>query len=483
MKRVLLLLLLLQLALVSYGGISLPSIFSNNMVLQQKTNVKIWGWAEPGETLTITTSWSKKNYITHTGPDGNWSLFIRTPGQRSGEKLCILSRQTGDKIEISNILIGEVWLASGQSNMEFEMSPHPEDKWMTGMTDWEMESQDANYPNIHLFKIEEKWDHNTPLEDCNGEWIVSSPEVARNFSAIAFLFARELHKRLEAPVGVILCAFGGTHAESWTRLEAMQNDTIYNKVFKGYAPNTDVCKKYPHKVPAAIWNAMVNPIVGYTIKGNVWYQAESNAWRASDYPSVFVNMVNDWRLQWKQKRLPFYFMQVAPFGTMPGEIRREQAKIWENKMVDDIYMATAIDVGDSLDIHPQNKIVPAKRLLLPVLAKEYGKSMECFGPLYKRAQIDQGKVIISFRNSKGLHFKTNDGKFSTRVLQADYLCIYGPDGIAHKAYTSIENEKLVVWSPNVTEPAEIKYCTDNYCKGFIYNGAGLPAYPFEIKLR
>ena len=140
----------------SFGKISLPSIFSNNMVLQQKSSVKIWGWAEPEEQLTITTSWNKKSYITHSDSNGKWSLYIKTPGQQCGQKMEILSGRTGEKVEIANILIGEVWLASGQSNMEFEMKPHPVDKWMTGMYEWEKESGDANYPNIHLFKVEEK---------------------------------------------------------------------------------------------------------------------------------------------------------------------------------------------------------------------------------------------------------------------------------------------------------------------------------------
>ena len=453
------------------------------MVLQQKSSVKIWGWAEPEEQLTITTSWNKKSYITHSDSNGKWSLYIKTPGQQCGQKMEILSGRTGEKVEIANILIGEVWLASGQSNMEFEMKPHPVDKWMTGMYEWEKESGDANYPNIHLFKVEEKWDHNTPLEDCNGEWVVSSPEVAQNFSAIAFLFARELHKELGAPVGVILCAFGGTHAESWTRLEVMQNDTLYNRVFKGYAPDTDVCKKYPHKVPAAIWNAMVNPIVGYTIKGNIWYQAESNAWRASDYPTIFVNMVNDWRVLWKQKRLPFYFMQVAPFETLPGVIRREQAKVWENKMLDDIGMATVIDVGDSLDIHPKNKIIPAHRFALWALAKEYGKNVEHSGPLYKSAKIEKSKIIITFEHSKGIHIKEEGKSSQNKEAQANYLYIYGPDSVAYKANSHIKNGKLVVWSQQVSNPVGVRYCTEDYCKGNIYNGADLPAYPFDIRLK
>ena len=478
MKRILLAaLLVLVSAVYSDAKVTLPSIISDNMVLQQRSNVKIWGWSDPDAIITISVSWSKKTYTTYSGPDGKWSLHIKTPGESVGEKMKILSGSTGEEIEISNILIGEVWLASGQSNMEFEMKPHPVDKWMTGMHEWEKESEDANYPYIHLFKVEEDYNHNAPQENCKGKWMVCTPEVARNCSAIAFLFARELHTTLDTPVGVILCAFGGTHAESWTRSSIMENDSLYNKVYKSYSPDSDVCKKYPHKVPAAIWNAMVNPIVGYTIKGNIWYQAESNAWRAGDYPQIFVNMVKDWRSLWGQKRLPFYFMQVAPFGTMPGIIREKQAMVWERKMLPNIGMATAIDVGDSLDIHPKNKIIPAHRLALWALAKEYGKKVAYCGPQFKRMTVKGKKAIIEFRNGEGLHIIDQNGQKC--ASGAAYIHIAGPDGIFYPAHSAIEDNALVLWHPDVETPTSVKYCTEDYCKGNIYNGHNLPAYPFR----
>lgn len=474
MKRIILVLVLLQFTASAFGKITLPSLFSNNMVLQQKSSVKIWGWAEPGEQIIISTSWSNRELSACTGADGRWHLEIKTPSHRVGEMVKILSGSSNEEIVISNVLIGEVWLASGQSNMEFEMQPHNIDKWMTGMYDWEKESDNANYPNIHLFKVEEAYDHTTPQENCKGEWIVCTPEAAREYSAIAFLFARELHTLLDMPVGIILCAFGGTHAESWTRKEVMEKNPVYDKVYESYAPDKEVCRKYPHKVPSAIWNAMVNPIVGYTIKGNIWYQAESNAWRAGDYPPIFVNMVNDWRGLWGQKRLPFYFMQVAPFGTMPGVIRESQAMVWEKGMLDDIGMPTAIDVGDSLDIHPKNKVIPAHRFALWAFAKEYRMNVEFCGPLFKSAKVNDGKVKIAFKYDKGLYIKGEKN--------AGYLYVSDSQGKRHRAFSAIENGKLTVWHPDVKEPAVIEYCTDDYCKGDIYNGAGLPAYPFKVDL-
>ena len=465
------------------GKITLPSIISDNMVLQQKTSAKLWGWAEPGEEVRISVSWSKKINSVQADASGKWEVRIKTPGHCIGQQI-ILSGRSGESVKISNVLVGEVWMASGQSNMEFEMKPHPKDKWMTGIYNWEKEAANADYPLIHLFKVNEAWDYNAPQENCKGEWVVCSPEVAETYSAIAFLFARELHTTLQQPVGIILCAFGGTHAESWIRDDIMRKDTIYNRVYRNYSPEKTEPKGYQHKVPAAIWNAMVNPVLGYTIKGNIWYQAESNAWRSEDYAPIFADLVNDWRRLWGQKRLPFHFMQVAPYGELPGGIRLEQAKVWEQKMLDDIYMTTAIDVGDSLDIHPKNKVVPAHRFTLMALAQEYGHKVECYGPVFKDMELSGGKLEISFHNSKGLYAGNllPDNSIAPApagsTTAVKYLHIAGEDGVFYPAYSAIEKDRLIVWHPAVPEPVHVKYCTEDYCKGSLYNAAGLPAYPF-----
>jgi hypothetical protein len=429
--------------------------------------------------VQVKTSWGKEAE-TVADAEGKWSLHIKTPKCSSGQWIEVLSGREDDKIRISNVLVGEVWLASGQSNMEFWSTPKKGSAWMTGMEGWETEVEDAQYPNIHLFKVEELWDHTTVHEDCKGKWVVCSPETVKNYSAVAFLFARMLHQELERPVGVILCAVGGTHAESWIREEVMRKDTIYNRVYRNYTPDKMAPKGYLHKVPSAVWNGMVNPIVGYTIKGNIWYQAESNAWRAEDYAPIFIDLVNDWRLLWGQKRLPFYFMQVAPYGELPGAVRLEQAKVWEKKLLKDIGMATAIDVGDSLDIHPKNKVVPAHRLALWALAKEYGKRVECCGPALEKISADGNKLVLSFKNSKGLHILNGSGeKVSAGV---NYLYVAGADGVFHPALSEIIGGKLHVWSPSVPTPVKVKYCTEDYCKGSLYNSADLPAYPFFVSL-
>lgn len=462
------------------GRLKLPAPISDNMVLQQKTKAKIWGWSQPADVITINVSWSKKTFSAVADKSGKWHLYINTPGFCTGQSMEILSGKNKEKIKIENILVGEVWLASGQSNMEFWVSPNDDSNWMTGMYNWEQALEDADYPYIHLFKVKENFDYNSPQEDCEGEWMVCSRESAKNYSAIAFLFARELHKEIKTPVGILLCAFGGTHAESWIRDEVMKKDTIYNRVYRNYTPEKMEPKGYGHKVPSAVWNAMVNPIVGYTIKGNIWYQAESNAYRAEDYAPIFADMVEDWRELWQQPRLPFYIMQVAPYHGLPSQIRESQVKVWERAgsmsdkslLVKDLEAATTIDVGDSLDIHPKEKLIPAQRFAKLVLAKEYGKKIECFGPIFKSARAKGNLLEITFDHAQGV---------CIRGEEAAYLHIAGADNIFHKANSKIENGKLIAWSEAVENPVYVKYCTDKYCKGNIYNGAGLPAYPFGGK--
>ena len=472
MKQVILAFCSLIIAMHCNAQITLPSIFSDNMVLQQKTDVNIWGMSRPEENIKIKTSWSSKVYATTADSCGKWSIYIKTPRHSVNHSIEIFTLT--DKKSIRNILIGEVWLCSGQSNMEFEVLPSKEQSWMTGMEGAQAELEDSNYPYLHFFKVEEGWDYYTPQKDCKGEWVVCNAEYAKTYSAIAFLFGKYLHKSLNVPVGIILSAYGGTHAESWTRQEVMQNNPLYKNVLEKYTPQAMEPKGYNHKVPSSIWNYMVNPIVGYTIKGNIWYQAESNAFRAKDYPAVFENMVNDWRKQWGQKRLPFYFMQVAPHSTQPAKLRETQAQCWLDGNLKDIGMATVIDAGDSLDLHPKNKILPAKRYLAWALNREYGKNVECCGPLYESYKLEGNKVEITFKYAKGLYIKDNE--------VVNDLYIAGEDGKLYPALAIIENGKLKVWSKNVSRPKLITYCCSNYCKGNIYNSAQLPAYPFRIEI-
>ncbi len=325
---------------------------------------------------------------------------------------------------------------------------------------------------IHLFKVDKVRSIDKPRTDCNGRWIVCNAENVYDFSAIAFVVGRDLYNRLHRPVGIISCAWGGSPAESWTKRDVMENDPLYASVFQQYSLEKMAPKHWEHKVPGMLWNSMVSPILGYTVKGNIWYQGESNAFRAADYPQVFTNMVRSWRDEWQQ-RLPFYCMMVAPHSTQPAELRMAQMDTWLNCGIKDIGLATVIDRGDSLDLHPRDKLTAGKRLAAWVLAKEYSVKVPYMGPLAKSCQRKGNAIVVKFSYAKGLRCNGN---------AVNDLQIAGADGIFHPASGRVDGGKLVVTCDNVTEPVAVRYCQSNYCEGNLYNSDNLPAYPFVMKI-
>lgn len=455
-------------ALCANAGISLPAIISDNMVMQQHCNAKLWGTAAPGECIDVTTTWSDKTYSATADNSGHWELRIATPGCSNDEALTFAS--ASDTVTVKNVMVGEVWLCSGQSNMEFPVGRKNE--WQTGMSTFESDIQDAEYPMIHLFKVDKVRSIDKPRTDCNGRWIVCNAENVYDFSAIAFVVGRDLYNRLHRPVGMISCAWGGSPAESWTKRDVMENDPLYASVFQQYSLEKMAPKHWEHKVPGMLWNSMVSPILGYTVKGNIWYQGESNAFRAADYPQVFTNMVRSWRDEWQQ-RMPFYCMMVAPHSTQPAELRMAQMDTWLNCGIKDIGLATVIDRGDSLDLHPRDKLTAGKRLAAWVLAKEYSVKVPYMGPLAKSCQSKGNAIVVKFSYAKGLRCNGN---------AVNDLQIAGADGIFHPASGRVAGGKLVVTCDNVTEPVAVRYCQSNYCEGNLYNSDDLPAYPFVMKI-
>ena len=247
--------------------VTLPSIISDNMVLQARTKVCIWGKANPGENISVIPSWNKQNVSsTAAGEDGRWKIYVTTPEASENHFLTIKGKNV---IVIRNVLVGEVWLCTGQSNMEFPVAHDPKVKWKTGMSDEMEEMKDADYPEIRLFHVEHQLAHEKEQDDCIGKWVVCSPENIRDFSAVGFVFGKKLYNELRVPVGLIQSTWGGTHAESWTSMEVMKDDTLYSDVLQQFAlknikRNKDYCK-----VPSTLWNGMIAPIAGYTVRGNI----------------------------------------------------------------------------------------------------------------------------------------------------------------------------------------------------------------------
>lgn len=454
--------LLLAFPLGLYADVQLPSIFSDNMVLQQNANVRIWGKARPGEKITLKSSWERKKYKVTASAEGRWEVFMQTPAATSNQ---LLTLKGDNQVVIRNILIGEVWLCSGQSNMEFPVAKNPAVKWKKGMINEAEEMKDADYPEIRLFHVDHQLSREQEAEDCQGEWLVCTPENLKDFSAIGFVFGRRLYKELNMPVGLIQSTWGGTHAESWTCMNVMENNPLYADVMAEFA------EKNVNKTPATLWNGMIAPLRGYTLKGTIWYQGESNSIRYGKYQEVFTNLINSWRAEWNQPDMPFYFVQIAPHHKQPAGIREAQLNTWQSKL-HNIGMVVVTDAADSTDIHPRNKTVPGERLAAWALVKQYGKGEICSGPLYKSMKVANGKVTLTFDYAEG-------GLRTSGDEPVKGFFIAGADARFYPATALITGSTLVLSATQVPEPVAVRYGYGTFFRTNLYNKEGFPAVPFR----
>ncbi|MBX3176210.1 MAG: sialate O-acetylesterase [Candidatus Hydrogenedentes bacterium] len=475
----------------------MPSVFGSNMVLQQNQKNPIWGKGAPGTTLTI--SFAGEEQQVTVGQDGRWHAALK-PVKASYAAHDLRVAHGAVSLYFDNILVGEVWVGSGQSNMQWsvQQSGNPE-----------AEIAAANYPNIRLFHVTRKT-ADTPQEDCEGTWQVCTPETIPGFSAVAYYFGRELHTQLDVPVGLIHTSWGGTPSESWTSAETVaavpafapiterwkkivadwpQTQAAYDKQLaewqakkdRGEATDQDKPRPpmgpdHPHRI-SSLYNAMIHPIVPFGIKGAIWYQGESNAGRAYQYNTIFPAMIQDWRAKWDQGDFPFYFVQLANFYPRKEEPAPESP--WAELRfaqfltlnLPNTGMASAIDIGEAGDIHPKNKQEVGRRLALWALNKDYfQRGVTPSGPLYKSHEIKDGKVIIHFNYAEGLHARYGDeGGFT----------IAGEDQNFVWANAMIQGNTVVVSSPDVPDPKAVRYGWADNPVSTIYNAAGLPASPFR----
>ena len=488
---------------LSFSGakadVKLPAVLSDNMVLQQDTRARIWGKAAPGEKITVSVSWSRKKQKTVAAADSSWLVEIVTPvASTEPGSLTVKGRNT---VEIKNVLIGEVWLCSGQSNMEFPVDRDTTSRWKNAMTTVKEELQNADYPEIRFFRVEHQLAPDAPADDCSGVWEVCTPATAARFSAVGFIFGRKIHNEIHRPVGLIQSTWGGTHAESWTKKEAMQGvyyDNLraeqksiienapaekkrYEREIAAYktakAINPDTVLKTPDKAKklndnlrmSTLWNGMINPILPYTIKGVIWYQGESNDSRAADYQMVFTNLIRSWRAEWKQGDFPFYFVQIAPYRKQSPTLREGQLRTWQT--VKNTGMAVITDAGDSTNIHPRNKVIPGERLAYWALSHDYDIDVPYMGPVYKSMTVRGGVAELSFDyTGSGLDSKGQPLKG---------FVIAGDDGVFYPAQAVIRGDKVEVSSPQVSLPVAVRYGWDKFFRVNLYNREGLLATPFR----
>jgi sialate O-acetylesterase len=486
--------------------VTLPKILSDHMVVQRDLPVHVWGMAQPGEQVTVTFRGETKS--TTSTKIGRWSLFLK-PGTAGGPLEMIVkgtpvepsadaasAKPTAPQtITIHDILVGDVWVASGQSNMQFAM-----EHASTAATDLPK----AGNPKVRLLIVDDKAS-DYPLDDISTTgWAASSPESAKAFSAVAWYFAREIEQREHVPVGVIDTSWGGTPAEAWTRLTALGQDAQIASLFavrgKMVDDATDTAltikdeqrqrdeakaagKPEPqfgwHPAlesygPGYLWNAMIAPLTPFPIRGALWYQGEANAGgdRFPTYDRVMRDMIEDWRHEWGIGPFPFYYVQLANWITGPdsnwADVRNQQVRTLGLR---NTAMALTIDIGNPNDIHPTDKATVGHRLALAARALNYGeRDLEYSGPMFRQATTEGSSIRAWFDHAKGLTAKGGPDVTSVEIA--------GPDGKYFPAKAAIDGETVVATSPDVPTPVSIRYGWASNPQCNLYNSDGLPASPF-----
>jgi len=458
MKQAFLLFYLLLIVVTSFANIRLPAVINNNMVLQQQSNVKLWGWAEPAEKIFITASWDNKTDSVTATRDANWQITIATPKAGGPYTITLKGSST---ITLDNVMVGEVWVCSGQSNMEMSGS------WYEGLQDIKNELPTVFNSNIRFFHIP-KTTAIYPQDDCVGKWEVCDSNTIKTFSAAGYFFGKQLAQKLNVPIGLIESAWGGTPAEVWTPDSVVNT----NEILKAASAKQKPSNWWPY-LPGRTYNAMIAPITAYNIAGTIWYQGEGNTVAADTYKAIFSEMITSWRTAWN-KNFPFYYVQIAPFkygDPYVGAIIREQQQ--QTMQLSNTGMVVITDItGDTNDIHPRNKRDVGLRLANLALAKTYNQPVSGYiSPMYKSMSVDKDKAVITFDNVVGgLVIKGGN-------LREIYIA--GNDKVFYPASATIKNGQLVVWSKSVKQPAAVRFGFSNAAVGNLFSSEGLPVAPFR----
>ena len=428
-----------QLALtpwIARADVTLPKVFGSNMVLQQEKPIQVWGWADAGEEVTVTLDTTTATAVADQ--QGAWKVAL--PARKVDGKSHQLTVSGSNTIELKNVLIGEVWLGSGQSNMEWSVK---------GAKDSGPEIAAADHPQIRLFHVPRARSGEPAQDTTGGEWRECSPETIPNFSATAYYFARELQQELKIPIGIIASSWGGTKIEPWTPKNGKN---------------------------AVLYNAMIHPLAPLSMRGVIWYQGESNVLSLAglQYHEMKKQLIEDWRGAWGDDELAFYYVHIAPWS---GRYKvGELPKLWEGQTksltIPHTGMAVITDAVDNIgDIHPRNKQVVGKRLAQWALAKNYGKEVLYSGPLFKSMKVEGNAIRLEFAHSQGL--ASRDAKDLTEFT------IAGESGEFVSAQATIDGRSVVVRAAEVAEPRHVRFGWHKTCNPNLVNGAGLPAAPFQ----
>lgn len=474
MKKVTLIILIALFNLLFLQSISikaevqLPAIVSSNMVLQRNTNIALWGWADANEKITIKASWLNAPVDIEADNNGDWLTEIKTTNSKERQTIQISSK-TSD-ITLENILFGEVWLCSGQSNMQQPL------KGYNGQPTFRsnMAVAKSNNPNLRLFTVE-RFGSKTPLMDVEKHqpWQQAQPENVLEFSAVAYFFGQQLQEILDCPVGMIHTSWGGSKVQAWISNEMLSN---YQSVD---LDNVDISKR-TNQTPTLLYNAMIKPLIPYTIKGALWYQGESNRKEPDNYETLFPAMVKDWRTRWGIGDFPFYYVQIAPylydnndvFQTVENTAFIRESQLQCLELIPNSGIAITMDIGDKDCIHPPKKKEVANRLLFNALNQTYGyKTVDHASPIYDSLETEDEGIVLKFKNAE-------TGLFAYDELSG--FEIAGEDKVFHPANAKIVNRKNVfVKSDEVPDPVAVRYAWRNWAIGTLYDTNLLPASSFR----
>lgn len=491
-------------------------LFSNGSVLQRDREIPVWGTARDGEKVTVEFRDQK---LTTTATGGKWRVDLKSEPAGGPYTLKI----TGDNVvTLENVLVGEVWICSGQSNMQFGLA---------GAATGAVEIPKANYPQIHLFTVPRK-PSIKPVEELSGSWTECNPETARQFSAVAYFFGRDLYQKLGVPIGLIHTSWGGTPAQAWTSIEGLKKQPILQNYVTAAAKSAqdnpaavaaypakaaayqrnlkvweaEVGPDYPQKLaqwkqacvvakkegkpmpklgirqkpvppatvdglprtPTVLYNGMIAPLIPYGMRGVIWYQGEANAGNGREYRTLFPTMIADWREKWKQGDFPFLYVQLAPFGKQPPEIR--EAQLLTLAKSPNTAMAVTSDVGDLTNIHPTRKEPVGQRLALAARALAYGEKIEYSGPVYQNMAESAGVISLKFAHI-GTGLVAKDGALTG-------FTIAGADKVFVPAQAEIRGGEIIVSGTSIKNPVAVRYDWGTY-EGNLFNAEGLPASPFR----
>lgn len=451
-KRLIWLCLLPLFAGLQVQAVSLPAVFGSHMVLQQNATVQIRGWGKPFEKITLTTGWNSDTLRTVADNQANWALALNTPAAGGPYSIRIEGYNT---LVLDDVLIGEVWLLSGQSNMEW--TPR------AGLKGGEDEVKNARNRQLRLFVVTHRT-ASSPNYDIDGRWMVCSPEAVMDFSAVGFFFGNRLQEQLQQPVGLVCSAWGGTPVEAWTPADSI----LTNDRMRAGAEKLKPVPWGPVE-PGRLYNAMIAPMMPLPLAGMLWYQGEGNTENPDTYEQSLKTMIRAWRAGFGSA-FAFYFAQIAPLRGYPGEsgveIRDAQRRVLSEPNTG---MVVTADVGDTLDIHPRNKVAVGNRLADLALNRTYGKKeFAASGPLFAGFKVEKQKVIVWFDEAEGLH--------ATAPLTG--FEVAGADGVWHRAKAEIKNNTVVLVCSRVKEPLQVRFDWKNACFPALYNAAGLPASSF-----